>query len=197
MAIFKKEHLAQAAQDAASPSSRQTVMIVDDRDANVSVMAGVLRPHFNIIEALDGHEALRLIEGLESPASLACVISDHRMPKMTGVELFERVAALLPTTRRILVTGFMDMDALADAINKAAVFKFVAKPFDATDFLLNVRCAVAAYEAERLTADYHRELESRAGEPDGKGAELLARASAARAALAEAGAALQALNSAA
>ena len=185
MALFKKELLAQIERDAVPAASQHTVMIVDDKDANVSVMAAVLRPYFNLIEAHDGPEALSLIEALEEPEKLACVISDHRMPKMTGVELFERVATLLPQTRRILVTGFMDMDALVDAINKAAVYKFVAKPFDAADFLLNVRCAVAAFDAERSMAEYHRDLEQQSPATD-RSANLLVQATAAQALLAQA-----------
>jgi response regulator RpfG family c-di-GMP phosphodiesterase len=197
MAIFKKELLAQIERDAAPAGPQHTVMIVDDKDANVSVMAAVLRPHFHLIEARDGHEALSLIQALEAPGELACVISDHRMPKMTGVELFERIAPLLPQTRRILVTGFMDMDALADAINKAAVYKFVAKPFDAADFLLNVRCAVAAFNAERSLADYHRELEQLNPAGTARSAELQAQAATAQAVLDQAGVELQALRGAA
>lgn len=185
MAIFKKERLAQIERDAPAAAQQHTVLIVDDKDANVSVMAAVLRPHFHLIEARDGLEALSLIDALEAPEQLACVISDHRMPKMTGVELFERVATLLPQARRILVTGFMDMDALVDAINKAAVYKFVAKPFDAADFLLTVRCAVAAFEAERSLADYHHALEQRHLD-DGAGADLQALAAAAQARLTQA-----------
>lgn len=159
MAIFKKEILAQIERDAELPAERHTVMIVDDKDANVSVMAAILRPYFHLVEARDGQEALKLIEAMDAPHTLACVISDHRMPKMTGVELFERCVSLLPHTRRILVTGFMDLDAIVDSINKGAVYKFVAKPFDAADFLLTVRCAVASFDSRRCLADYHLELE--------------------------------------
>jgi response regulator RpfG family c-di-GMP phosphodiesterase len=158
MSIFKAENLAQADGKAALPEPRHTVMVVDDVRANASVMAAILRPYFHLIEAHDGEEAMALIDALPASQELACVISDHRMPRMSGVQLFERLRRTLPHTRRVLVTGYMDMDALVDAINRAEVYRFVAKPFDAADFLLTARCAVAAFEAVRLQGAYQLAL---------------------------------------
>jgi response regulator RpfG family c-di-GMP phosphodiesterase len=158
MSIFKAENLAQADVKAALPEPRHTVMVVDDVRANASVMAAILRPHFHLIEAHDGEEAMALIDALPAAQELACVISDHRMPRMSGVQLFERLRRTLPQTRRVLVTGYMDMDAVVDAINRAEVYRFVAKPFDAADFLLTARCAVAAFDAARAQAAYQQAL---------------------------------------
>jgi response regulator RpfG family c-di-GMP phosphodiesterase len=146
MSIFKAENLAQADHRAAMQQPRHSVLVVDDVRANASVMAAILRPHFNLLEAHDGEQALALIDALPATEPLACVISDYRMPRMSGVQLFEALRKISPHTRRVMVTGYMDMDALVDAINRAEIYRFVAKPFDATDFLLTVRCAVAAFE---------------------------------------------------
>jgi DNA-binding NtrC family response regulator len=160
MSIFKTENMAQADLRATLPEPRHTVMVVDDVRANASVMAAILRPHFHLIEAHDGEEAMALIDAFPASQELACVISDHRMPRMSGVQLFEHLRRTLPHARRVLVTGYMDMDALVDAINRAAVCRFVAKPFGAADFLLTVRCAVAAFDAARSQEAYHRALTS-------------------------------------
>jgi response regulator RpfG family c-di-GMP phosphodiesterase len=157
MSIFKKENLRSV--EPTPAAERRTVMVVDDKDANISVMAAILRPHFHIIEARDGQEALKMIEDMPEPETLACIVSDHRMPKMTGVQLFEKVAELLPQTRRVLVTGYVDLDAVVDSINRAAIYKFISKPFDAPDFLLTIKCAVTAYEQAQLMADYYKELD--------------------------------------
>jgi response regulator RpfG family c-di-GMP phosphodiesterase len=181
MAIFKTENLSLLGADPAA--ARPSVMIVDDMDANVSVMATILRPHFDVIEAHDGQEALRLIEALSPAQTLSCIISDHRMPGMSGVQLFERVLRLLPHTRRILVTGYLDIDAIIDAVNKAQIYRFVAKPFDAGDFLLTVRCAVASHAASAqrhachaamaaLCADVPPQLQAMLEQADGAAAEL-------------------------
>lgn len=174
MAIFKQERLARIESDLAQRVFRHTVMIVDDKDSNVSVMAAILRPYFHLIEANDGQEALALIDDMADTGMLACVISDHRMPKMTGVDLFEQVLPRLPQARRILVTGYLDLDAIVDAINKGEIYRFIAKPFDAAEFLLTVRIAVASFESQRQLAQFHQELEAQWSDRSGKAAELLA-----------------------
>jgi CheY-like chemotaxis protein len=152
MSIFKAENLAQADQRAALPEPRHCVLVVDDVPANASVMAAILRPHFHLLQAHDGAEALALVAALPPSQPLACVISDHRMPRMSGVELLAILRERQPLARRVMVTGYMDMDALVDAINRAEIYRFVAKPFDAADFLLTVRCAVAAFDAAQALA---------------------------------------------
>ncbi|MDQ1815949.1 response regulator [Massilia sp. CCM 9210] len=159
MAIFRTENLALFDRQHALSDARHTVMLVDDMDANVSVMAAILRPHFHLVEARDGQEALRLIGELPPSQELACIVSDHRMPRMSGVQLFERTSLMLPDTLRILVTAYLDLDAIVDAVNAGHIYRFIAKPFDAGGFLLAVQCAVAAFEHRRLLGAYHRALE--------------------------------------
>lgn len=158
MSNFKTSNLAALGAQQALPANRPSVMIVDDMDANVSVMATILRPHFHVIEAGNGPEALALAEAIRAPQALACIISDHRMPRMSGVQLFERMQRLLPDARRILVTGYLDIDAIIDAINKGKIYHFVAKPFDAPDFLLTVRCAAASFQAAVQRQAWHSAL---------------------------------------
>ncbi|HEY0061284.1 MAG TPA: response regulator [Telluria sp.] len=158
MANFKTSNLAAIGSQHALPATRPSVMIVDDMDANVSVMATILRPHFHVIEAGDGPEAMALADAIRAPQTLACIISDHRMPRMSGVQLFERMQRLLPDTRRILVTGYLDIDAIIDAINKGKIYHFIAKPFDAPEFLLTVQCAVASFQAAVQRQAWHAAL---------------------------------------
>jgi response regulator RpfG family c-di-GMP phosphodiesterase len=158
MSNFKTSNLAALGAPQSLPANRPSVMIVDDMDANVSVMATILRPHFHVIEAGNGPEALALAEAVRAPQALACIISDHRMPRMSGVQLFERMQRLLPDARRILVTGYLDIDAIIDAINKGKIYHFVAKPFDAPEFLLTVRCAVASFQAAVQRQAWHAAL---------------------------------------
>lgn len=198
MEIFKKENLARAGSQGTPQGTalaqRHTVMVVDDMDANVSVMTAILRPHFHVIEAGGGEEALRLIAELPAEQPLACIVSDHRMPRMSGVQLFERSLALHPATRRVMVTGYMDVDAIVDAVNKGGIYRFIAKPFEAADFLLSVRCAAAAFEEERRRAAFHEALRAQLPAlPEALGA-LRARAQQAARELAALEAALHALG---
>jgi response regulator RpfG family c-di-GMP phosphodiesterase len=158
MTLFSREKLTQLEASEHAPVLRHSVLIVDDKDANLSVMAAILRPFYHILEARDGQEALSMVAGLEHPDSLACIISDHRMPRMTGVELFEKVMPLVPRTVRIIVTGYIDVDAVVDAINKAEVHKFIVKPFDASEFLATVQRAVESFDAQQRLLDGHAQL---------------------------------------
>ncbi len=147
--MFSPEKLSQLKALESAASASQTVMIVDDKSANLSVMAAILRPHFHVLEANDGQEALTMLQSLEDPQSVACIISDHRMPRMTGVELFEQLQSVLPDAVRVIVTGYIDVDAVVDAINKAEVYRFVVKPFDAKEFLATVKAAVDKFEQQQ------------------------------------------------
>ncbi|HYD79876.1 MAG TPA: response regulator [Paucimonas sp.] len=158
MAIFSKQKLDSIEAREKLETPRHTVMIVDDKDPNLSVMTAILRPHYHLLEARDGQEALALIESMEDTSSLACIVSDHRMPRLNGVDLFERAQPLLPHTLRIIVSGFIDVDAIVDSINKAEVYRFVVKPFDADDFLATVNGAVKTFERQRERAESYAKL---------------------------------------
>ncbi|HEY5801317.1 MAG TPA: diguanylate cyclase [Burkholderiaceae bacterium] len=158
MALFSKKKLDELVARELSNEPRQTVLIVDDEEANRNVMANILGPYFNLLQATDGQDALRVIDGLGPSAQLACIVSDQRMPNLTGIELFQRVQKLLPLTVRIIVTGYVDVDSIVDSINNAEIYKFIVKPFDVNDFLLTVRRGVESYELHRQLSEYHRDL---------------------------------------
>ncbi len=147
--MFSSQKLSQIEAQESATSTRHTVMIVDDKSANLSVMAAILRPHFRVLEANDGQEALTMLQTMDDAQEVACIVSDHRMPRMTGVELFEQLQPLLPNAVRIIVTGYIDVDAVVDAINKAEVYKFIVKPFDAREFLAMVQRAVDKFDEEQ------------------------------------------------
>ncbi|MES3024034.1 MAG: response regulator [Pseudomonadota bacterium] len=158
MGLFSKQKLDEIEARSVPRAALQTVLIVDDEAANRAVMATILRPHYQLLEAADGMEALELVEALDPAVSLACIVSDQRMPNLTGVELFQRVQSIMPLTVRIIVTGYVDVDSIVDSINKAEIYKFIVKPFDAYDFLLTVRRGVESYQMQRQLSEYHQSL---------------------------------------
>jgi diguanylate cyclase (GGDEF)-like protein/PAS domain S-box-containing protein len=158
MSVFSKKKLEELQSREHGRVLSQTVLIVDDEDANRAVMANILRPYYHLVEAKDGRHALDVIESLGEEVSLACIVSDQRMPRMTGIELFQHVQARLPLTVRIIVTGYVDVNSIVDSINKAEIYRFIVKPFDANDFLLTIRRGVESYEMRRQLSDYHKDL---------------------------------------
>ena len=93
MSMFKRERLAQVEAKTASDQPKHTVLIVDDEDGNLRALRSVLGNDFNILEAKDGQAALELLQSLPADQAPAVILSDQRMPRMTGVELFAHLRA--------------------------------------------------------------------------------------------------------
>jgi serine/threonine-protein kinase len=110
----------QAAQDAPRPR----LLFVDDEQRVLNSMRIMFRRQFDLFLASHGAEALDIVRDKD----IDVIVADHRMPKMTGVEVLSKVRALSPRTVRILLTGYADLDAVEGSINESEVFRFLTKP---------------------------------------------------------------------
>ncbi len=123
------------------------ILIVDDERPNLTVLRNFLETGYRIQEAQSGGEALEIAKA----ADLDIVITDQRMPEMTGVELLEQIRDFKPDVAGIVLTGFTDPPALISAINRARVFRFLKKPWQPDDILEAVRQASEhVYQARAL-----------------------------------------------
>ncbi len=113
------------------------ILIVDDERQNLIVLRNFLEGGYRVFEAQSGNEALATAK----TAELDVVITDQRMPEMTGVELLEKLREFKPDVAGIVLTGFTDPPALISAINRARVFRFLKKPWQPDDILEAVRHA--------------------------------------------------------
>lgn len=154
MAIFSTKNL-QPKQEA-SIIKKHTILLVDDEQANLRVMSSLLNSKYHIITALNGQIALEMIENL-GETELSMIISDQRMPQMTGVELLGKTVKLLPETMRLIVSGYSDISAILAAINKAKIYHFLTKPFEPDDFLAIVEQALQTYD---LKKDMNKQFEA-------------------------------------
>ncbi len=130
------------------------ILVVDDEEAILETMTFTFEDEYEVLTSKSAAEALALLER-EGP--VAVVISDQRMPETTGVEFLSKVFELHPTTARIILTGFADMDAIIRAINDGHVYAYITKPWEPDDLKQVVKRAVDHYflaeENERLVAD--------------------------------------------
>jgi CheY-like chemotaxis protein len=135
-------------------SDRPRILVVDDEEAILETMTFTFEDDYEVLTSSSARDALGL---LERQGPVAVVISDQRMPEMTGVEFLARVFALHPTTVRMILTGFADMDAIIRAINDGHVYAYVTKPWEPDQLKQVVRRAVEhhalAVENERLVGD--------------------------------------------
>jgi diguanylate cyclase (GGDEF)-like protein len=163
MSLFSKKKLSELkAKD--TSTKKHTILIVDDEESNRKVMASVLRDFYHVLETEDGVAALELVKGMDNPEQISMVISDQRMPNMTGVELFEQLSTIIPKTVRIIVTGFIDVESIIDSVNKAHIYKFILKPFERVEFLWTAKRAVETFELQKQLDDHLKSLEQRVEE---------------------------------
>ena len=121
---------------------RYKILAVDDEPANVRMLERVFRAQFEVVTALSGAEALDLL----TVHDIALIISDQRMPEMTGVEFLKRAAEMRPRCVRFILTGYTDASDLADALNSNVIYKYITKPWIAEDLLQSVKQGLAHYE---------------------------------------------------
>jgi len=119
----------------------QKLLIVDDEVANLRLLERLFSPTFTCLTASSGVEAIRLIELHD----IAILITDQRMPMMTGLELLNRTAAVRPHMVRILLTGYTDVEALVEALNSGLVYMYITKPWNNEDLKLRVNRASEHY----------------------------------------------------
>ena len=122
-----------------TPPTRSRLLIVDDEDAILETMTYTFEDDYEVLTATDPRRALEL---LDEHAPIAAVITDQRMPGMTGVEFLTRVYEKHPTTTRIILTGFADMEAILRAINDGHVYAYISKPWEPDELKQVVRRAV-------------------------------------------------------
>src|SRR5262249_9605468 len=134
---------------AAAPIKRARILFVDDEERIVAALRSVFRSNYHVFTAVNGPEALEFVKKFRPHV----IVSDQRMPAMTGVQLLRQVKEASPNTVRILLTGYSDLAAIVGSINEGEVFRFVSKPWDNQEIQRIIGQAVAiAYElAEAAT----------------------------------------------
>ena len=116
------------AQELLSSRQRQrTILIVDDEQPIINSLCRLLRQDgYDILSATNAMEGLEILARNE----VDVVLSDQRMPGMTGVEFLRRVKSIHPDTVRMVLSGYADLQSVTDAINEGAIYKYITKPWD-------------------------------------------------------------------
>lgn len=123
--------------------TQQKVLLVDDEPNILRALNRLLSEEdFEVVTCSSPVEALEIL----SQTAFAVLMSDQRMPEMSGIELLKKAREAAPDTIRMMLTAFSDVSTAIDAINQGAVFKFLTKPWDDEDLCLTLRLAVSQYE---------------------------------------------------
>ncbi|MEG4206688.1 response regulator [Microcoleus sp. Pol7_A1] len=118
------------------------ILIVDDEPDNLDLLYRTFHRDYKVLRAESGPAALEI---LAKQGEVAVIISDQRMPKMSGTEFLSLTAAQYPDVIRIILTGYTDVEDLVEAINAGKVFKYVTKPWDAQELITLVSQAVETH----------------------------------------------------
>ena len=116
-----------------------TILCVDDEPNILSALRRLFRPKgYKVLVAESGKAGLELLQNEQ----VDLVISDMRMPEMDGAQFLEHVRAQWPETVRILLTGYADVSAIIEAINRGEIYRYITKPWDDNDIVLVVHHAL-------------------------------------------------------
>lgn len=131
-----------------------TVLYIDDEPNNLVAFKAAFRRAFNVFTAESAEEGKRILEEND----VHVILSDQRMPKMTGIEFFESILPTHPEPIRILITGYTDINAVIDAINRGQVYKYLTKPWNEEDVKNFIEKAAEVFLLRRENADLTNKL---------------------------------------
>jgi response regulator RpfG family c-di-GMP phosphodiesterase len=138
------------------PNSRHCVLIVDDEPDVCDSVHDLLRREFRVLKAHSAEQGCRIMQEEE----VHIVMSDQRMPQITGIELLTKLKARHPHAIRMLFTGFADLESIIAAINQGHIFQFLKKPWQPEELLAAVRQAALEYDnLETLAMEREQLLE--------------------------------------
>ncbi len=128
------------------------ILYVDDEVNNLSAFSASLRRYYKIFTALSADEGRKILDNED----IHIIITDQRMPKITGVEFLASILEKHPEPIRMILTGYIDVDAIVDAINKGQVYRYIQKPWRQDELRIDIDKAIEIYslrkENKELTA---------------------------------------------
>jgi two-component system response regulator AtoC len=139
--------------------TRFPVLVVDDEQDNLDAFRFVFRKSFALTYAQGGEQALSLLDSLDP----AVIVTDQRMPGMSGIEVLRQATTRRPDTVGVLLTAYTDMPVLLEAINSGAVYRYVQKPWDSKELSVVLKQSIERFHALRENRRLREQLARYAG----------------------------------
>ncbi len=130
------------------------ILYVDDEENNLISFKATFRLKYNIMIAVSADAAMKILE--TKPVEI--IITDQRMPNMTGIEFLEKVIEKYPDPIRILLTGYADMNAVIDAVNKGKIYHYLSKPWSEQELEETIKKAFEVYQANKEIKEMNSKL---------------------------------------
>lgn len=138
-------------------AAKPCLLVVDDEPDLVQSVKDLLRFDYRVLGTTRASEGLEIMQ--REPVQI--VMSDQRMPEMTGVELLRKVKEIHPGTIRLLFTAYSDLTAVIDAINQGSVYRYISKPFEFEDLKAVLRQAYEYYQLQEERRQLTQELQEK------------------------------------
>lgn len=136
-------------------NNKISVLYIDDEEDNLLAFKATFRRTYNVYTANSAAHGLNVL----NENTIHVIIADQRMPQSTGVEFFDIVRIAHPEAMRILLTGYSDIDAIIDAINKGQIYRYIKKPWDTLELQTTINNAYEIYTTRQKLKDKVTELE--------------------------------------
>lgn len=130
------------------------ILFIDDEENNLISFKAVFRLKYHVVTAINAADALQILE--TEPVEI--IITDQRMPSMTGSEFLEKVLEKYPDPMRILLTGYSDISAVIEAVNKGKVFHYLTKPWNEEELDSTIQKAFAKYQENQNVKEMNDKL---------------------------------------
>jgi len=131
------------------------ILYIDDEEDNLTVFYSAFRRNYTIHLASSGPEGLELMKKNE----VQLVVADQRMPEMTGIEFLERIKHLYPDCIRMVLTGYTDVEAIIQAINKGRVYRYITKPWNKDELKITIDRALETFNLKQQNRKLFTDLE--------------------------------------
>ncbi len=124
-------------------NKKYTILFVDDEPDILKTMVRIFRKeNYKVLTAESALKAWQILKD----ETVNVIVTDQRMPKISGIELLKKIKSAYPDTIRIMLTGYADIDSVMEAVNQGAIYKFISKPWNDVDLKLNIRLALVQYK---------------------------------------------------
>jgi class 3 adenylate cyclase len=138
------------------------VLYVDDEEQNLVSFRATFRREYNIFTALSGKEGMEIMHKND----INIIITDQRMPEMTGIQFLEKILPIFPNTIRMILTGFSDVEAIIEAINSGRVFRYITKPWDEQELRMTIENARQLFNLQQRNRNLVTELQQKLEEQE-------------------------------
>lgn len=150
-----EETVDRVSRDSDKKNKKYSILYVDDEETNLRVFKSNFRRFYKVHTAVTPVEAIEMLKEND----IQVIITDQRMPEMTGTEFLEKILPDFPDVIKIILTGFTDIEAIKDGINRCGIYKYITKPWNFDEMKAVLDRALETYQSAIDNVEHMKDLE--------------------------------------